>query len=132
MTIRRVIGCSLLAALGSANAQSFTDKLMADLAAKQEVVRAELREATLKLREARANSCRFGSKPSCDQVKLSDAELVLLDLDDRYWRAERRTTSTAAQDEIRKVRSLIDDARSNLSDLASQLDSAEEAGVRAP
>jgi hypothetical protein len=90
----------------------------AQLAASKE----KLRQAIIGLRDARMNSCKFGGGQDCDLVELSGIELTLLDLETKYWRAERSVSSSEKSEKYKKLKESASEARSVISDLASKID----------
>jgi len=101
---------------GAAQAQSLW-QLEAELDAKLETSRKTLRDAIVQLREVRSRSCTLGNATDCDLVTLGDVELVLLDLETKYWRASRTTSAPPAAEKYKKAKDAADEARGKVSEL---------------
>jgi hypothetical protein len=83
---------------------------------------AQLKQAIIGLRDARMNSCKFSGGHDCDLAELSGIELTLMDLETKYWRAERAVGSTEKSEKYKKLKEAAAEARSAVSDLASKID----------
>ena len=75
---------------------------------------AKLRQATINLRDARMKSCELGMKVSCDQAALSNAQLLLLDIEIKY--------SRRGSEKAQNVTQIANDARQAVSELENALD----------
>ena len=85
---------------------------------------AQLKQAIIGLKDARMNSCKFSGGHDCDLAELSGIELTLMDLETKYWRAERAAGSTEKSEKYKKLKEAASEARSAVSDLASKIDEA--------
>jgi hypothetical protein len=92
------------------------DAMRAELEAKHEAAHQKLRAATVALRDIRLRSCSAGQTRDCELAKLTDVEIVLLDIEWKYRRG-----GDGSGERVAKARELSRDARSVVSDLIDAL-----------
>jgi hypothetical protein len=107
---------------GSAGAQTL-DQMQREIEARRDASTRTLREAIIKLRDAREASCRLGPAYNCDLVGLSNIELALLDLQEKYRLLARRSADGRMTDALKKVDDAAGRARSEITELEDALES---------
>jgi hypothetical protein len=72
----------------------------------------ELRAAIIRLRDIRTTSCNdLHQSQDCDLAALSNAEVLLLDIESKYTRAARSSASSKDREEFEKVTNAADEAK---------------------
>jgi hypothetical protein len=61
--------------------------------------------------------CRVRPNPDCDLAALRNVEVVLLDIESKYTRAIRSSTSAKDHEEFDKIKNAASEARQKVSDL---------------
>ena len=117
----RLILIVLLFICTAAHAQS-SFPTAASIDAQLAASKAQLKQAIIGLRDARMNSCRFSGGHDCDLAELSGIELTLMELETKYWRAERSAASSVTSEKYKKLKNAVSEARSAVSELASTID----------
>ena len=82
----------IVAVVGGAHLQERnTNQLFSNLDEKAEESNRNLRAAIVQLRDVRLASCNLPPSQDCDLAALSNAELLLLDIEWKYTRAVRKS-----------------------------------------
>ena len=93
---------------------AFLGGVHSDSDAKVDAATKELRAAIIRLRDIRTTSCsadRQRQSQDCDLAALSNAELLLLDIESKYTRAARSSASSKDREEFEKITNAADEAK---------------------
>ena len=91
---------------------AFLGGVHSDLDAKVDEATKELRAAIIRLRDVRTTSCKdLRQGQDCDLAALSNAELLLLDIESKYTRAARSSASSQDREAFEKITTAADEAR---------------------
>ena len=99
---------------------AFLGGVHSDSDAKLDEATRELRAAITRLRDIRTTSChdvRQRQSQDCDLAALSNAELLLLDIESKYTRAARSSASSKDREVFEKITTAADEAREKFSHL---------------
>ena len=91
---------------------AFLGGVHSDVDAKLDEASRELRAAIMRLRDIRTTSCHdLRQSQDCDLAALSNAELLLLDIESKYTRAARSSASSRDREEFEKIMNAANEAR---------------------
>jgi hypothetical protein len=91
---------------------AFLGGVHSDLDAKLDEATRELRSAIIRLRDIRTTSCNdLRQSQDCDLAALSNAELLLLDIESKYARAARSSASSKDREEFERITNAADEAK---------------------
>ena len=94
---------------------AFLGGVNSDVDAKLDEATRELRAAIVRLRDIRTTSCHdLRGSQDCDLAALSNAELLLLDIESKFTRAARSASSSKDRDEFEKIKNAADEAKAKV------------------
>ncbi len=103
--------------INNANAQNFESRLDQSM---NEVVD-KLRKSIIQLKEVRKTSCNLGSGKDCELALLSEVEILLLDIETKYRKLARSTSSSTNREKYEKIKDLAGEVRQKTSDLEDEI-----------
>ena len=91
---------------------AFMGGVHSDVDAKLDEATRELRAAIVRLRDVRTTSCKdLRQAQDCDLAALSNAELLVLDIESKYTRAAHSSASSKDREEFEKITNAAAEAR---------------------
>jgi hypothetical protein len=103
--------------INNASAQNFESRLDQSM---NEVVD-KLRSSIIQLKEVRKTSCNLGQVKYCELASLSEVNILLLDIETKYRKLARSTSSSANREKYEKIKASAGEAMQKISDLEDEI-----------